>query len=224
MKLDSNTISRKRAAFTLIEMIGVLAVIAILAAVLIPKVFEAINNSRINNAAMSVQTVKTAMADHYAKAGSFAAQATIYGTNIPVTLPKYNYDQVLMGESFLDKAFATRIGNGVLGTGGQAGTRVEALDVGPSPGLNWQLGTTPGATDATGFALAGGSTNTVVGSACLVCVITGVTENDAKDLNDRIDGPTLGVALGSAPDLNGRVKYAAPTSGVTDVYVYVTHR
>jgi prepilin-type N-terminal cleavage/methylation domain-containing protein len=58
---------RKAQAFTLIEMIGVLAVIAILAALLIPKVFEAINNSRINNAAVSYNTVKAALSDHYAK-------------------------------------------------------------------------------------------------------------------------------------------------------------
>src|ERR1044071_4050175 len=59
--------SRRNQGFTLIEMIGVLAVIAILAAVLVPKVFEAINNAKVNNAAMSCQTVKTAIIDHYAK-------------------------------------------------------------------------------------------------------------------------------------------------------------
>ena len=73
MKTDRFTLKKKETqAFTLIEMIGVLAVIAILAALLIPKIFEAINNSRINNAAMSCQTVKTSIADHYAKFGSIA--------------------------------------------------------------------------------------------------------------------------------------------------------
>ena len=62
--------NRRNQGFTLIEMIGVLAVIAILAAVLVPKVFEAINNSRVNNTAMTINTVKTAIADHYAKYGS----------------------------------------------------------------------------------------------------------------------------------------------------------
>lgn len=66
--VTSNSKHRVKASgFTLIEMIGVLAVIAILAAVLIPKVFEAISNSRVNNTAMSCNTVKTAVADHYAK-------------------------------------------------------------------------------------------------------------------------------------------------------------
>ena len=63
-----NSIKTNRAAshgFTLIEMIGVLAVIAILAAMLLPKVFSAINDSRVNNAAVSVETIKTSATDHY---------------------------------------------------------------------------------------------------------------------------------------------------------------
>jgi len=214
--------TRQNKGFTLIEMIGVLAVIAILAAVLIPKVFEAINNSRVNNAAMSCQTVKTAMADHYAKAGSFAAEATIYGTNIPLTLPMENYDQVLMRESFMDKPFATKIGNGATGAAGTR-ARVDVISTGATRAL--ALGATVDGTYTTGYALSGGGTNVVVGSALLECVITGVTENDAKDLNDRIDGPTLGIAIGGGNDINGRVKYAAPAAtGLTDVIIYVTHR
>src|SRR5262245_35212489 len=167
MRIKSNNSPKLNFGFTLIEMIGVLAVIAILAAILIPKVFEAINNSRVNNAAMSCQTVKTAMADHYAKAGSFAAEATIFGTNIPVTLPQQNYDVILMREGFLDKPFATKIGNGATGA---TGTRTAALNIGPSPGLAWAFGTTVLPDASVGYALSGGGTNVVVGSALLQCV------------------------------------------------------
>src|SRR5438034_4852073 len=72
---------RKATGFTLIEMIGVLAVIAILAALLIPKVFEAINNSRINNAVVSYNTVKAACMDHYAKFGGM--DRTTSGAAVP---------------------------------------------------------------------------------------------------------------------------------------------
>ncbi len=93
-----------RKGFTLIEMIGVLAVIAILASLLIPKIFEAINNARISNAALSYNTVKTAMADHYAKFG---------------TLPLTNFfDRTLVGEAFLDKNFTVKIGNDTAVAGG----------------------------------------------------------------------------------------------------------
>jgi prepilin-type N-terminal cleavage/methylation domain-containing protein len=207
--------------FTLIEMIGVLAVIAILAAVLIPKVFEAINNARVNNAAMSYNTVKTAIADHYAKFGSIAVDGSGATPVVLTPLPIPQFDQVLVKEQFLDKPFATKIGDGITDA---THTRVELVDIGA-----FKLNDAVGATDATGFNLDGvvGTKNEEVGSVGVVAVITGVTENDAHDLNTRIDGTsaTMGVAVGSGlDDTAGRVKYAKPTGGVTDVYIYVTHR
>src|SRR5437879_12636549 len=92
---------RKSVAFTLIEMIGVLAVIAILAALLIPKIFEAINNARISNALVSYNTVKTACMDHYAKYGGINSTTNGAGLAVPIN----NYDNLLLTESFLDKPF-----------------------------------------------------------------------------------------------------------------------
>ena len=69
MKIRSNK-HRVSQAFTLIEMIGVLAVIAILASMLIPKIFEAINSARINNTVQSYNAIKTAVMDHYGKYGA----------------------------------------------------------------------------------------------------------------------------------------------------------
>jgi len=203
----------KRAArgFTLIEMIGVLAVIAILAAVLIPKVFEAINNAKVNNAAMSVNSVKTAIMDHYAKYGSLIASN---GTTVSVPIPCENYDQTLLIEGFMDKPFSTKIGDGVVGP---ANARVRLFNI-TSAGTN-----TVDGTDTTAFNLGGvGTVGDMPGSACVEAVITGVTQNDAKDLNDRLDGPTLGAAIG-ADDFKGRVKYVG-TTPTTTVYVYLTHR
>ena len=56
-----------RDAFTLIEMIGVLTVIALLAVLLVPKIFEAIDGARISNTLLSIQTIKTAVLEHYGK-------------------------------------------------------------------------------------------------------------------------------------------------------------
>ena len=81
---------RNNKGFTLIEMIGVLAVIAILAALLIPKIFEAIHSARISSAAGACATVKTATADYYAKNGSLGI-----ATN--------NFCSALMAAGFLDK-------------------------------------------------------------------------------------------------------------------------
>src|SRR5436305_1449997 len=97
-----------RKGFTLIEMIGVLAVIAILASLLIPKIYEAINNSRISNTVLSYNTVKTALADHYAKYGSINSSN---GTALSVAASLTNYDRILLAEGFLDKPFIVKIGN-----------------------------------------------------------------------------------------------------------------
>src|SRR5438046_9246106 len=103
-------LSRKsaRKGFTLIEMIGVLAVIAILASLLIPKIYEAINNSRISNTVLSYNTVKTALADHYAKYGSLPSSNGIVFAAIPGP-GSTNFAKVLVAERFLYKPFVVKI-------------------------------------------------------------------------------------------------------------------
>ncbi|HXJ72477.1 MAG TPA: prepilin-type N-terminal cleavage/methylation domain-containing protein, partial [Candidatus Dormibacteraeota bacterium] len=110
--------SKHTRGFTLIEMIGVLAVIAILAALLVPKIFEAINNARVNNAAVSYNTAKTALADHYAKFGTMLSSN---GTPIVAGVGEStNFDKVLVAEAFMDKPFIVKIGDGT-------GNRVEII-------------------------------------------------------------------------------------------------
>lgn len=64
--------SSPRAAFSMIEMIGVLSVMGILASLIVPKIFESISNAKINAAISNYNTVKTALIEHYTKYGSFA--------------------------------------------------------------------------------------------------------------------------------------------------------
>ena len=222
MKL--NTPPDKRAihqsGFTLIEMIGVLAVIAILAALLIPKVFNAIADAKINNAVVSAETVKTAIADHYGKYGRFD---TIFGTNSTPfasgSLPYSGYDtNVLMFESLLDKPFQTKLGTGwtiSLVAAEAPGTAVIAD------------GTLTGAGDAS-YCLDGNTAtkNEAAGQFVMEAVITGVAEADAQAISARLDGPALSTTTIGQDDLVGRVKYKAPTTagGATTVYIYLTHR
>ena len=198
-----NTQYRNAQAFTLIEMIGVLAVIAILAGLLIPKVFEAINNARVNNAAVSYNTVKSAISDHYAKFGSLlSSNGAAFLTTASVAT---NYDGMLLTEGFLDKKFQVKIGD--------TNSHVQVVNA-------LAAGGTIGPSDAT-HDLDGTGGNDAVGGVVVQAVISGVTELDAKDLNDRLDGATLGTAILTS-DLVGRVKYA--TGSPTTVYIYVTHR
>jgi prepilin-type N-terminal cleavage/methylation domain-containing protein len=212
MKTNSRTSNRVRnhrnKGFTLIEMIGVLAVIAILAAVLIPKIFEAINNARVNNAALTINTCKTAISDHYAKFGSLlSSNGVVIATG---TAGALNFDKTLVSEAFLDKPFEVKISS-------DATNRVQIVDAVPS---TTAVDASNAAYDLDG---SGASVNDATGSAVVQAVIIGVTAGDAKDLNDRLDGAELGSAI-NLIDLKGRVKYAATVGGVTDVYVYLTHR
>src|SRR5262245_38139366 len=195
MKIQTQ--SPRTRGFTLIEMIGVLAVIAILAALLVPKIFEAINNARVNNAAVSYNTAKTALADHYAKFGTMLSS-----NGAPLTAGSgeaMNFDKVLVSEGFMDKPFIVKIGDGV----------TNHVEIVASAGTN-AVTAINAAYDLDG---SGAALNDAAGSVVVQAVIYGVAAGDAKDLNDRIDGATLGVSTGD--DLKGRVKYADPAGATT---------
>jgi type IV pilus assembly protein PilA len=205
------TNKREARGFTLIEMIGVLAVIAILAALLVPKVFNAINDARINTAVVGAQTIKTAVIDSYAKNGRF--DATNNTAIAGFTTPYGGYDtNVLMVQGLIDKPFLTKAGTN---------STVQVVDC-------VAAGTAPTGANAA-YALQGTvGQNDATGTYVVEAVVQSVAEADAQAISQRIDGSSLstpGATPGTA-DLLGRVKYAAPASagGPVDVYIYLAHR
>jgi len=196
MKISLNQKSARK-AFTLIEMIGVLAVIAILASLLIPKIFEAINNARISNAALSYNSVKTGTADHYAK----------YGT-LPIT---NSWDKMLLQEAFMDKLFQVKIGD--------TNTHVESV-AGTSNNVAVAFTSANAAYNLDGDA---GVPNDATGSVVVQAVISGVAVGDAFALSTLLDGPSLSAPDLTSNDSLGRVKYSAAASPTT-VFIYITHR
>lgn len=61
----------KQQGFTLMEMIGVVAVIAILASMATPMIFDAIRNARVAAFVEDVTVIRTAVARYYEDTGSF---------------------------------------------------------------------------------------------------------------------------------------------------------
>jgi prepilin-type N-terminal cleavage/methylation domain-containing protein len=116
-------LNKSHAGFTLIEMIGVLAIIAILAALLVPKIFSAINDSRFSNAVSTINSCKAATMNYFGKNSSF-----------PV--PTNAFDKILVADNDLERLLAFKIGTTpilevttvLLCGGGSAGSKAYKLD------------------------------------------------------------------------------------------------
>jgi prepilin-type N-terminal cleavage/methylation domain-containing protein len=101
-------------AFSLIEMIGVLAIIGILASVVAPKVFDAIRDAKITAAIAVLQTIKSSCTDYARKYNLFPedgtkAPPTSYdrtfgdGAAAPVAAASTIFADLLIGEGLLEK-------------------------------------------------------------------------------------------------------------------------
>lgn len=99
-------ILNKKDGFTLTEAIGILAIIAILAGYLIPKIFEVIENVKINSVISAYNAVKAAVAMNIAKNGRLADQ-----NGTPITYST-TVDAELVKQGLLDSRVANKIGVG----------------------------------------------------------------------------------------------------------------
>ena len=196
--MKTTQLHNHRAGFTLIEMVGVLAVIAILAALLVPKIFAAINESRLNNTIGSINTCKTAAIQYFTKNGAFPSSNT------------ENFDATLLSEGFLDKEFEVKLST-------KADCEVKVATA---------TGAGEGGSDGNGrYNLDGLSDPEVPANASVVQVkIDNVKPEDARELSLRIDGADMSAADTTTADKKGRVAYGTPSAGSTTVYVYLAHK
>jgi general secretion pathway protein G len=248
MRFPTHRALRKQTqrAFTLVEMIGVLAIIAILASLLIPRVFQAIGDSKISNSASTCNSMKAAVNEFYGKYGKIcdskglALDFDSEDNPSPVATIYENWDfKALLPEGFIEKPFSVRIGNGKIGyadaipaqgdpeNGGTAavdaveGSRLRVVKIS-------SLDEDSTTADNGAYNLDGSSTtplNDIEGALLVEAVIGGVEISDAKALSERIDGPALSAPDTITADSSGRVKYAyAANAETTTVYIYMAHK
>src|SRR5262245_6976783 len=100
---------RHHVAFTLVEIIGVVAVIAILAAVLTPRVVSVIARGKVNSTAQSLGSLKSATADYIGKNGSLPRRTGTGATNAAVATGRFDADLIAGG--FTERLFSCSVGN-----------------------------------------------------------------------------------------------------------------
>jgi prepilin-type N-terminal cleavage/methylation domain-containing protein len=187
-------------AFSLIEMIGVLAIIGILASVVAPKVFDAIRDAKITGAAAVNNAVKSATVDYARKYRILPIDGTrlpagtnftrTYGDGASVdTLAKCTFGDVLISEGMLEKL---TLPIGPSGSNSLASTTVTLAGTKAAPTLNIGTLDYPAIICFTNIAtsdtdkLFTASANSIRVAALL---IPGLTTLEAAGLKTKIDGP-----------------------------------
>ena len=108
--------NKSNGAFTLIEMIGVLAIVGILAAVVAPRVTEALRDGRISSALATAQAVKSASDRYLDSFRVFPVDTSVaaltpegtpyvrsYGDKASLTAETTTFGDILLGQGKLEK-------------------------------------------------------------------------------------------------------------------------
>ncbi|MDP1581243.1 MAG: prepilin-type N-terminal cleavage/methylation domain-containing protein [Candidatus Didemnitutus sp.] len=235
--------------FSLLELMFVLAILAILAAILLPKGLDALRSSRVHQAVRTTDTLKTALVDFINLPGGNGSFPRTEGAGIPTSgaaltgatdAAKGNgarLDAVLLAAGRLAHPLSLRMGSQTYvstGTGNemQWSQALQAFTMTPdaAPLRNWNGVTrmeartsnpllAPSMAQGANFRL-DGVTNRPANAIIAYLVIVGVPANEAHEFALSLNAPQLAPVLGAPCDI-GQVAYALPVNGVTDVYVYL---
>ncbi len=214
--------------FTLIEMIGVLAVVAVLAALIIPKVFAIIASSKIDALASAFKTYETAVTKYYVDIGS------VLPLNTGGTPQAENNGNSATARSLAARLTLSSSDALVLETNLWPkfnGPYLEKFDTTSPPGLGTNMymisrapvsyGTTTTGNNR-GWDLKGddGNSDLSTGANVVYIRLTGLVEDDFLEL-DRIIDSDIG-SNNTEKELRGRAKWHSGNGGT--LYLYLAHR
>ena len=219
---------KREQGFTLIEMIGVLAVIAVLAALIIPKVFDIIASSKVDALASAIKTYETAVTKYYTDIGS------VLPLNVSGNPQTQN-----SGNSATARSLAARLtlssSDPLVLTNNLwprfKGPYLEKFDTNAPPGMGTNMylpARTAVAYGASvtgsnlGWDLKGDDGNSDLPSSANVVYfrLTGINEEDFLELDSIVDRD-IGTT-NSEREMRGRAKWVSSTGGT--LYLYLAHR
>ncbi len=198
-----------RAGFTLVEMIGVLAIIAVLASMLLPRVFASINDARVNSATIAVNAAKSATMTYFGKYGRFGDVAGEVISDLSSTNAAGWDREVLLRGGYLERPFSTRISERAYITV----TNCVAASTDPT-----------GANDAYDLdGLGSPSNDASAGRVVVQAFLENVALDDARELNRKIDAEES-LATDATVSSRGRVKFNMTGDQTGTVKIYLAHR
>ncbi len=227
LKTPAALVIRDTRGFTLIEMIGVLAVIAVLAALILPKVFDVIADSRVNALAASVKAYETAVTKYYSDIGNLLP---LNATGVPTV--------EATGDSATVTSLAARLtlsrSDALVTAAGLwpkfRGPYLEKFDTATPPSLGTTMYIPADAAVAYGTATTGtnlgwdlkgddGNSDIPTGANVVYYQLTGLGLEDFERVDGIIDRD-IGTTA-ATKQLRGRAKYDTATS---TIFLYLAHR
>ncbi|MGB9602815.1 MAG: hypothetical protein ACPMAG_08490 [Limisphaerales bacterium] len=184
-------------------MIGVITILSILLSLLIPKIFDAIEDSKINSIIKMYDTVKSAVAMHIAKNGKLVDR-----NGTAITYSK-TVDAELVAQGYLSGRIAAKIGIGST----DPNSTYLGIGVIYGQGQRWDLNG-DGVIEWSDYNY----------DRIIKIVISNLPRKIAWKLSQRIDGEALSATDVNSADTKGRVIYSESHGAgdvTTTVYIYV---
>ena len=206
----------RRHGFTLIEIIAVVALIAVFAAVLVPRVAGVIGRGKVSGTAEAIAGLKTATMDYISQNSSLPVRTGTGENNSSVADGRFDADLVTGG--FTEKLLTCGIGSQVFDSSSLMG-RVHVRSKTAAAKLSTPNVKTGG--DYFDLDRDANTTDFTTGQIIVSVFIPKVALTDAMALNKLIDNDDN---AGAKEDLVGRCLYGElDDDNRVNVYVYVAH-